>query len=153
MVSGRNPKGIPILSSPYWWYNPISPSKLILNSCVQCKCGNYKPVRIDNENILYIYSEVWYLHPLIDKFKLSSLKIHYCYFLLFYRLIEEDGNKADGRKKEAVHFFWRVWRRVLKLVNTTIRRVSPVGGWVCLDIKVSNDYRHNTKAAAATGKG
>ena len=42
----------------------------------------------------------------IDKFKLSGLKIHYCYiFLLFYRLIEEDGNKADGRKKEAIHFF------------------------------------------------
>ena len=74
MVSGRNPKGIPILSSPYWWYNPISPSKLILNSCVQCKCGNirgscggymaaqrfqyYKPVRIDDEDILFIYSEV-----------------------------------------------------------------------------------------------
>ena len=105
MVSGRNPKGIPILSSPYWWYNPISPSKLILNSCVQCKCGNsrgscggymaaqrfqyYKPVRINNEDIFYLQFLQWslvlrdrYLHPLIE-FKLSSLKIHYCHFCYF----------------------------------------------------------------------
>ena len=94
----------------------------------------------------------YFVHPLIDKFKLSSLKIYYCYFRYFTVSLKKMEIKRTVEKIR-LSISFEEFEEFKSYFTGLSEEFLQLGVSRYQQSRYPSDYRHNTKAAAATGKG